>query len=129
MSEAIIEHKRHVSEAMESLHFNKRRKNSKSKKLFRRGVLNTTDNSIQSFGMNTDTERNTDIERNIERNTEPIKHATTFVGSGDHTPFTARPHPLITAEDLCFKNISGSSDSVQTACNISSKGKAVSWGC
>ncbi len=94
MSAAIIEHKRHVSEAVDNLHSDKRRRGYRK---VRKGEGPVSEEDVP-----------------ISSN-DRIHSTLNHVGSTNHTLFSARPHPLITDEDLDGRGSKNSSSDVKYA--------------
>lgn len=87
IASSVIEHKRHVSEAVAHIHSDKKRRNSKKKKHQKEErKFERTSKSAEDDGLSRSREF-----MNLIRHT-------------DHTPFTAEPHPLITSEELSSRS-------------------------
>lgn len=84
MSASVIEHKRHVSEAVSNLHSGKKTKHLKKKKLYREKIQDMEDDNTSPPEMN-------------GKATEKKQYT---IGIMNHVPFTAEPHPLLTSENI-----------------------------
>lgn len=96
MSVSIMEHKRHVSEAVENIHSDKKKKCSKKKKLYKKEklLLDIEEDDLIPCAAPQQ------IKTSISRTLETLPQSISLMRPMDHTPFTAEPHPLVTSEDL-----------------------------
>ena len=87
IASSIIEHKRHVSEAVDHIHSDQKRKLKKKR--------------AQKGGEEDSTRSN--------ESSDLSQYSMSLLRHADHTPFTAEPHPLITSEELSSRHSFSSS--------------------
>ena len=96
----IMEHKHHVSRAVDFL-------NSWTDKWGKMKKLPKEDRIVDIEDVYSSSPKNATFSRTMENHRPSIRRSV----STDHTPFTAEPHPLVTAEDLIGTgNLNGNSN-------------------
>lgn len=115
VSASVIEHKRHVSVAVELIHSDKKKKKSKTKKLYSEDRVAEKNFVPQEIS-------------NSKQISATVPCAVSVLRSSDHTLFTAEPHPLLTSADLSSYSNNSNSHANSYDTNVTEGKKSVLYG-